>query len=126
MIVPPLGREPGVAGHAADHQKGGWRLREVVPAWPQRARLEAEAPRCEQDAANPDRAVGGGRRRPDLGRVERPFQHAAQLGERENQVVGSRRRGRCGTPAPAPPWNALRPGRGGAQPSHKPPHGTVN
>ena len=106
MIVPPLGREPGVAEHPADHQKRRGRLGEIVPAW-QRARLEAEPPGGEQDAAEPDPGVGGRRRRPNLGRREGPIQHAAQLGEREDQVVGSGCGGRCGSLAPAP-WNALR------------------
>ena len=71
MIVPPLGREPGVAAHPADHQKGRGRLGKIVPAWLERARLEAEPLGGQQDAADPDRAVGGGRCGPDLGRARR-------------------------------------------------------
>ena len=100
MIVPPLGREPGVAEHPADHQKGRGRLGEIVPAWLQRARLEAEPPGGEQDAAEPDPASAAGAAA-DLGRREGPIQHAAQLGEREDQVVGSGCGGRCGSLAPA-------------------------
>jgi hypothetical protein len=124
MIVPALARDPGVAGQAADHHKRRRRLREIVPAGPERARLEAEAPGREQDAADPDRAVGHRRRRPDLGQVERPVQHVAQLGKRADQVIRSRRRWSTAGLAPAYP---LRQRSGaGAEPSGKPPHGGGN
>ena len=122
MIAQPLGREPDIAGHPADHQKRRGRLGEIVPAWLQRACLEAEPPGGQQDAADPDRAVGGGCCGPDLGGREGPIQRAAQLGEREDQVVGIGRGGRCGTLGPAPGY-ALRQGFcAGAPPSDEPHH----
>ena len=125
MIAPPLGREPDVAGHPADHQKRRGRLGEIMPARLQRACLEAEPPGGQQDAADPDRAVGGGRCGPDLGGREGPIQRAAQLGEREDQVVGIRRGVRCGPLGPAPGY-ALRQGFGAsAEPSDESHHSTL-
>ena len=102
MILYPPGRDQSLAGHPADDQEGRRRAGEVVPAGLERARLEAEPLGREQDAADAEPAVGRRGRRPDLGQGERPVEHPAQLGEREDLAIGGGRGGRRTALWPAP------------------------
>jgi hypothetical protein len=88
MILHPPGGHQGLPRHAADDQEGRRRPGQVVPMRLEGARLEAEPLGREQDPAHARPAVGRRRRCPDLGQGERPVEHPAELGEREELAIG--------------------------------------
>jgi hypothetical protein len=58
IIAPPLGRSQ-TSPAPTDLQRRRGHIGGIVPAWLQRACLEAERPGHQQNVADPDRAVGG-------------------------------------------------------------------